>query len=345
MTVDPGPANNIQAGQPWEVQRFEPGDAEGVVRLFKSVYGDGYPVRTYVEPDLLIRENKAGRTISSVARTPRGDIVGHNAMFNSAPHPGTFESGAGVVHAAYRGGKGIFTRMVSHGLELAAELPGVDAVFGEPVCNHPFTQKLMNTLAFVSSALEVDLMPAAAYAKEASASGRVAAFLAFRTCRTRPHAVFLPRDYAGDLPFFYQGLDDKRDFRISEDAPPAGSRTDLSHQVFDFAAVARVAVPGVGEDFAARMAALETTLTAAGVLVIQVWLNLGQSWVSAAVETLRARGYFLGGVLPRWFDTDGLLMQKICKLPDWDGICIASDRLGQILELVRADWQRSQKEE
>lgn len=107
MSVDQNMTDDIEAGQPWEVYRFEPRDAEGVVRLFHSIYGAGYPVRTYVEPQLLIEENAAHRIISSVAKTPDGDIVGHNALFNSAPHSGTYESGAGLVHAAYRGGKGI----------------------------------------------------------------------------------------------------------------------------------------------------------------------------------------------------------------------------------------------
>ena len=78
-----------------------------------------------------------------------------------------------------------------------------------------------------------------------------------------------------------------------------------------------------------------------GILVIQVWLNLACPWVGQAVETLRDRGYFLGGALPRWFDNDGLLMQKILKRPDWDGICLYTDRASEILRFVRADWERS----
>ena len=123
MNGDAREACDIEPGQEWEVDLFRPEDAEGVVRIFRSVYGAGYPVRTYVEPQRLIEENAARRTISSVARTPRGDVVGHNALFNSASHPGTYESGAGAVHAAYRGGKGIFTRMVDHGLEVAKTFP------------------------------------------------------------------------------------------------------------------------------------------------------------------------------------------------------------------------------
>ena len=333
---------DIDAGQEVEISRLTAEDAAGVVDLFHSVYGEGYPVRTYMDAGLLIKENAADRTISSVAKTSRGEIVGHTALFNSAPHKGIYESGAGVVHAAYRGGKGIFTQMVAHCLATAKTMPNIEAVFGEPVCNHTFSQKMSLKLSFVSRALEVDLMPAAAYAKEASASGRVAAFLDFKTIRPKPHTLYFPASYSEDLRFFYENFDDDRDFRLSEDPIPAGTSTDLRPEVFAFAAVARVAVHGIGTDFSTHMDELEKSLERQGVLVQQLWLQLACPWVGAATEVLRRRGYFIGGALPLWFGTDGLLMQKINKRPDWDGICTASEHYAGILARVRADWQRTQ---
>jgi hypothetical protein len=340
MNNDKDSMLDIEPGQEWGVDLFRPEDAEGVVRIFRSVYGEGYPVRTYVEPHLLIEENAARRTISSVARTPRGDVVGHNALFNSAAHPGIYESGAGAVHGAYRGGKGIFTRMVDHGLKVAATFPMVNAVFCEPVCNHVFSQKLTEKAGFVLRALEVDLMPAEAYEKEASAAGRVAAFLTFRTFRPRPHAVYLPAAYREELLFLYENLDDDREFRISEDAVPAGTVSNIRSQVFNFAGVARVAVHEQGADFSTGIDLLEREYRSKGIQVIQIWLNLACSWGGAAIDSLTGRGYFLGGVLPRWFDDDGLLMQKILKEPDWDDISVHSERAAKILKLIRADWDQ-----
>lgn len=75
--------------------------------------------------------------------------------------------------------------------------------------------------------------------------------------------------------------------------------------------------------------------------VSQVWLPLASTSVGWAVERLRSRGYFLGGILPRWFDTDGLLMQRLYHTPDWDTIQILLDRSREIVRMVREDWQRS----
>ncbi|GEM_PF-2106107 len=64
-----------------------------------------------------------------------------------------------------------------------------------------------------------------------------------------------------------------------------------------------------------------------------------------AIESLRRQGYFLGSLLPCWLGTDGLLMQKILKEPDWGEIKVASEWAARILEIVRSDWERSVREE
>lgn len=234
---------------------------------------------------------------------------------------------------------------MAHGLELAATLAGVDVVFGEPVCNHLFSQKMMAKMGFVTRALEVDLMLASTYTNDASATGRVAAFLDFKTYRPKPHTVYLPGSYAEVLRFFYDDLYDERGFCVSVDAIPATAATDMRFEVFDFVGVARIAVHVAGADFSKQMDLLEKKLHEKGVVAIQVCLDLSCPWLGAATEILRNRGFFLGGVLPRWFDTDGLLMQKIRKVPDWKGIGVYTDRAAKILEKVRTDWERADKEE
>ncbi len=334
-------SSDIEPGQDWEIFSFHPQDAPGVCRLFRSVYGDGYPIRDYIEPDRLIAANAETRIISTVARTSRGDIVGHNALFQSAVDPGIYELGAGLVHTAYRGGAGIFTRMIEHGLCQAESNPAVNTVFGEPVCNHIFTQKTMVSKHYVPRALEVDLMPASTYETEKSSSGRVAALLGFRTYRPKPHRVFLPEMYENTLRFLYSEPDDSREFQISDQPIPCDRNSDIQTTFFDFAAVARIAVHEIGSDFLSDTVRLENQLRERGVLVSQLWLKLTCPWVGQAVGILRGQGYFLGGVLWRWFNDDGLLMQKIYKIPDWEGIQVYGKRSEQIRDMIRADWEKS----
>ena len=127
-----------------EVDLMKPEEAPQVSGLFRTVYGDGYPVKTYYDAEELARANQEGRVISSVARTEDGKVVGHNALFHSAAGANICESGAGLVHPEFRVGN-LFNRMVAHGVEVGAPLFGVKVVFFEPVSNHVFSQKLCHT--------------------------------------------------------------------------------------------------------------------------------------------------------------------------------------------------------
>ncbi len=330
---------SIEPGQTWKIDIFRPEDAEGVAGLFKLVYGNGYPIRTFIDAGLLRRENAAGGVLSSVARTPKGDIVGHNALFHSAHYQGTWESGSGVVHPDYRGGAGIFTKMVAHGEKILRDRSDGQAIFGEPVCNHVFSQKMCHSQGWTTHALEMDLMPAAAYAKEGSASGRVSALLDFKTLHTRPHEVFLPEVYDEGMRSLYAGLDDQRRLLPAKGEPPAGLSTAIEASIFEFAQVTRLGVREIGEDFAAALTENERRAQEKGVVVFQVRLILTRPWVGWAVAELRRRGYFFGGLLPRWFDDDGLLMQRMSHRPGWESAQIAFDRSRQIMALAKKDWE------
>jgi hypothetical protein len=74
------------------------------------------------------------------------------------------------------------------------------------------------------------------------------------------------------------------------------------------------------------------------VISLQVTLNTAIPCLGAAVEVLRGRGSFLGGLAPRWFGGDGLLMQKAPgREPDFDGIKLNSRTAKDLLALFRVD--------
>ena len=80
-------------------------------------------------------------------------------------------------------------------------------------------------------------------------------------------------------------------------------------------------------------------------MVFQVWLNLTEPWAGEAVELLRGRGYFFGAAMPRWFDGDGLLMQKLDCPPDFEELVLLSDFSKELLEFIRADREYCRRRE
>lgn len=324
------------ATEAFRLDTFRPDDAESVAELFRSVYGEGYPVKMVYNPVELIDAFEKRENIPVVARTQSGRIIAYEALYRSAPNPDLYEAGQGLVAADWRG-RGINLGINDYITNVL--LPGlrVEAVFGEAVCNHTRMQQIWGKYRTIETAIEVDLMPAEAYQAEASASGRVATLLCFRIYHHRTQTVYLPARYAEQLRQIYSFLDRGQGFETgSHDLPCTSSRIGL--QVFDFAGVARITVWELGDDLEATIARWEEELANRGTTVIQVWLNLSWPSIDGAVEVLRRRRYFFGGLLPRWFGTDGLLMQKVMQRPNWEGIHLHSDRGKTILEFVRRDW-------
>jgi len=214
-------------------------------------------------------------------------------------------------------------------------------IFGEPVTIHVHMQKEGERYGFESTAMEVGLMPGQAYSGEGVTVDRVSTFLFFRCYRNIPQAVYLPAPYNEALRFMYGNFSSGRSFHESRGPIPLGAVSESKMDVFDFAKVARIAFFETGSDFAERMSDLESDAEEKGALVIQVWIKLTSPWVGEVVKILREKGFFLGGVLPQWFDDDALLMQKLLFMPDFDSIQLYSDRPRRIRDFVKSDWERT----
>ncbi|MDD5168849.1 MAG: hypothetical protein PHN75_08530 [Syntrophales bacterium] len=330
-----------KSGGDLTIDSFRPEDAEGIVRLFLSVYGEHYPIRLFYDPEAIIAANREGRYYSIVARTDSGEVIGVSHLYRSAPYPNLYESGVGLVAKEYRN-SGANKRLLGYLYEdFVVRTPHIEEVFGEAVCNHPYMQKAIAPSRFVETAIEVALMPAEAYAREESARGRVATIVAFRCYKPRPYRVILPGAYEKPLRLIYGRLDDTRYLDTSRERIPPYSESAGEMTIFDHAGVARIAVYGIGEEFLSYISNLEYEAQEKNVVVFHVWLKANTPWISQAVDILRDMGYFLGGVLPRWFNCDGLLMQKVLCPPDFDGIVLESDFSKELLEIIKEDWKRA----
>jgi hypothetical protein len=323
-------------GQEIEIDFFRAEDAPGIARLFRLVYGESYPIKTYYHPDEIIEGNAAGHIISNVARTPSGEVVGHDALvlLDSAAH--LYENAAGAVSPAFRG-QSIFPRLFRHSIVDTSQRFGVEGIIGEPVCSHTHVQKMCLQLGFKESGLEVDLTPAVS--KAGKPAGRDSVLIGTFMHKHRVQTVQMPAAYRNELDYLYAGLDVERTFVFPKSDLSAEGSTHGGMKLFDFAQVARTSIDSIGSDFAQFIARLEDEARGKGTMIFQIWLPLASPFVSGASDILRGRGYFLGGILPCWLNGDGLLMQKVTQEPDWEAIALYSERAGRIGEMIRRDWE------
>jgi len=213
---------------------------------------------------------------------------------------------------------------------------------GEAVCHITATQKFSALVGMKDVAMEMDLMPAAAYEKSQSASGRVSCLIMFKSFSDRPHELFIPERYGQVMEFVLSDVEIARTYTPSSGKLPGGRLCSLKKRFFKHAGVDRFNVVSAGADFEDVVTALEREGREQETLVFQFFLNLSEPCVGKAVEVLRKKGYFFGGCVPRWFDADGMLMQKVMQPPSFDSPRLHSEKSRQLLELVRKDWEELQ---
>ncbi len=329
-----------ESQKPFVVDAFRPEDAAGIVSLFRAVYGEGYPIRIFYDAEAIIAANRDGSYLSIVVRDPSGKVVGVNHLVRTAPYAGVYEHAAGLTLKEYRGGGAMNRSQAYLYNEYTPGRPHIEELFGEPVCNHVTLQKAVERYGFIETGMEIALMPAEAYTTEKSAAGRVATLDVFRCYIPRPHRIFIPPVYETWLKKIYARLDDRREMALADGVLPGDLPTQAQMTIFDFARVARIAVSAAGGNLAACIAGLEDEARSKNVRVFQVWLNATEPEIGQAAEILRGRGYFFGGAFPRWFDGDGLMLQKLECPPDFDNIVLWSDFAGELLEFIRKDREQ-----
>lgn len=320
------------------VDYFRPSDAPGIARLFYAIYGEGYPVDTYYLPERLIEENRRGAIRSVVARTSSGDIVSHVALYRSSPpNPNLYEYGVGLTLPAYRS-----TMAFARANQLLIQLighDGIDAFYGEAVCNHVITQKLSRQTQAIETALQPALMPPDAYETKQSATGRVGCLVFFRVARDIHRVLHISDRYETAIRFILDGLNLDREL-IHRKSEQPDSCCEIDVKRFDYAGVARCTITAPGKGMEEKLAGVERQLRSEKYALIQFFIDLGKPWSCTVVEKLHSHGYCFGGLLPTWFGDDGLLMQKHFVDPDFDSLHIYSERGRNIAAMVRRDWEQ-----
>lgn len=329
-------APELESDQSFTVDDFRPEDALGVSQAFLAVYGPSYAMDNYYDPDWVREANGRGELHSVVARTPKGDIVAHGALYRSSPpNPRLLEYGQLLVRTNYRRTLAAY-KIHQHLLKIVIPRLPLDGVFGEVVTNRPETQKLMDLAGYSPMALELDLMPAEAYLQEASATGRVTCVTAFRAYGDAPQVLHVPRWYLETLEFILADANLDRKLRVVDAPSVPSSPTRMEGRSFPSAGVSRVNVFLPGRDFPEALGTWERAARAQGVGVHQVFLPLDRPESVWAVECLKGQGYSLGGLMPWWFGPDALLMAKLDAATDYEAILLHSPKSRALLERIRA---------
>lgn len=327
---------------PFEIGCFMPKDAEGIVALYRAVYGDHYPVKSIYDAQEIIRQEETRETRRMVARSPEGEVIGHIAVYRSiltVPNRDLYEIGQLMIRPDYRK-KGVGSHL-DHTFACEILQKHTLDIWGEAVASHILSQQMAIRDGFIETGLEMDIMPKSdtPLPTGSSAGGRVSVVLFFRISTEHPQTLYIPRVYEDFFRFLYEEIGHGYTLEISGGELPGGTRTGGSMDMIQNAGIARITVTGVGSDFSGWIQERESEAAGAAPVVTQVILPLSVPWVGTAVDILRKKGYFIGGALPRWFGEDGILMQHHTGIPNFEGASMYTKRAQEIKGRVYDDWK------
>jgi hypothetical protein len=244
------------------------------------------------------------------------------------------EAGSWLVHLAYRNTT-LAMRMAQKIYLAPPEYLALDVIFGQSVTDHRITQKMADKFHCLSCAIEIEAMPPRPEHETSWSGGRISLLDGFRIYHDRPHDIFLPRQYADTLRTMYDSRGLQR--RFFEDLSLDEATTKGSVQCFDSTGLVKITIEQLGRDFPEYLAHWEKEYPSRH--VFQIILPLWRPGCSLAVEAARSAGYFLGGLLPLWFDHDGLLLQRVAEEPDFSRIQLFTEEAQRLLSVIIADRQ------
>jgi N-acetylglutamate synthase-like GNAT family acetyltransferase/anti-sigma regulatory factor (Ser/Thr protein kinase) len=188
-----------------EVRSATAEDAEAIAQLLYENYQLSYVHADFYRPRYLMAALASGGLVSTIA-LHEGRVVGHHALMPLSGVPSA-ETGAAVVHSAYRG-LGIFGRLFEHTLDAASER-GLASVFGDAVTIHPFSQRAERSHGYRETALQLGMVPAQTTMRGFGGDGprhRTATLRSYRPLDERPRRVALPAPYRELLESIYANV-------------------------------------------------------------------------------------------------------------------------------------------
>jgi N-acetylglutamate synthase-like GNAT family acetyltransferase/anti-sigma regulatory factor (Ser/Thr protein kinase) len=177
-----------------EVRAATPEDAEAIAQLLYENYHLSYVHADFYRPRYLMAALASGELLSTIA-IHDGRVIGHHALMPLAGVPSA-ETGAAVVHSAYRG-LGIFGRLFEHTLDAACER-GLASVFGDAVTIHPFSQRAERSHGYRETALQLGMVPGLTTMRGFGGEGpgrRTATLRSYRSFDEHSRQVALPAPY------------------------------------------------------------------------------------------------------------------------------------------------------
>ncbi len=321
-----------------QIRDFEPGDEESISRLIYNNYTYSYYKSLFYYPKKIRGLNEKGEIASVVAETKERRIVGHFALVR-VPDSNIAEIGVAVVDPDFKG-KGIMTSMLGR-IEQRAREMGLDAIFGEALMLHPFSQRANLRHGFGESALLLGIVPNTVSLTDPNAvrtKKRSSVLVGYKILSGEAsRAVFIPEIYKNFIEEIYENCGLRT---VPAKKRACAESTLISYELSEYTQTGTLVIDRICGDFSHTLRHYLHTLYKKHVDMLYADINLMRcSRVDEAVKILKEEGFVFSGVLfYRKGGDDYLRMQ----MPSSDNveteqIVCHSDFCGRLLTFISGE--------
>ena len=326
----------VPPDQDYAISLISPQDALGVARLTYSVYGDQHPFDYVYDPSEIARRYASGAQHAVVAKSSRDDVLGMIGIYRCSPWPRLYELAQLMILKNQRS-KGMARDLWLQAMERLPDMAQAGAIFGEAVCTHTFSQRMCETTGMIPCGIAMDAIPSRAYSDDYRHGDRTSLVLTVKPMLFTPQTVHLPTAYrAAYVDFCARAGLNRQIEDFSQATLPESSRVEIID--FEKAACIKVWVHEPGRDLERIVSDLERKAGDDG--IVQAIFDLGRLDAPAGIEAINSRGYYFGGFMPYWFETDALMLQRRRSPSSFQDLRLYGDSVQAVVALAERDQRR-----
>ncbi len=299
----------VHPNAPITIREFTEGDEEGVATLIYKNYGHSYIKDLFYYPQKILEFH--GKKFYSVVAETNGRIIGHFA-FILVLESTIAEIGIVVVDPLFKG-RGIMNRMLKLVLEKAEEI-GLDAVFGEAIMYHTFSQKSNLHYDFSESALMLGKTPLDITIENTELTKvrkRGAVLVGYHFFHTYKKSLYLPKIYRDQIEQTYlnAGIPFSKKKKKIDKIP---EHVFLTYQFDPPTNIATIRVDRYGKDFKHKFLLLVSQLRAKHCDMIYADISLESiPQINKVVKIMNKKGFFYSGIMFLYHEKEDYLRLQL----------------------------------
>ncbi len=322
-----------------QIRDFEPSDEEAISRLIYNNYTYSYYKSLFYYPKKILALNETDKIGSVVAETKEKEIVGHFALIK-VPNSNSAEIGVAVVRPDYKG-KGIMNSMLSRIIQRAKEAK-FNAIFGEALMLHPFSQRANLHHGFAESALLLGIVPNSVSLTDPNAirsKKRAPVLVAYKVLNGKKiRTVFIPEVYAEIVERVYEnnGLE-----ILKREKTENRGQNRMDIELSRYTRTGTLVIDSLAENFSRQVRTCLRSLYRKHVEMIYVDINMVScEKIDEAVNMLKEEGFVFAGILlyrRAEFDYLRMQMPNSDNIDTGEQIVCHSDFCKELLSIISAE--------